>query len=67
MQILDVMDQVTVTFVVNVQRDLLIADRRSEHVVCAGGEVVLSAGEMIFELMGNSVKVVHVTSNRVLS
>jgi hypothetical protein len=36
----------TVTFVIDVQGRLRIADRRSEHVVCAGNGEVLSAGEM---------------------
>jgi len=34
------------TFVVDEHGSLLIADRRSEHVACAGGRPVLSAGEM---------------------
>jgi hypothetical protein len=34
------------TFVVDERGSLLIADRRSEHVACAGGRPVLSAGEM---------------------
>lgn len=34
------------TFVVDVDGILRLAPRRSEHVVCAGGETVLSAGEM---------------------
>ncbi|MER6942960.1 hypothetical protein ABT294_02940 [Nonomuraea sp. NPDC000554] len=34
------------TFVVDVQGDLRLAPRRSEHVACAGGGVVLSAGEI---------------------
>ncbi|GAA4985782.1 hypothetical protein [Kitasatospora paranensis] len=34
------------TFVVDTAGVLRLAPRRSEHVVCAGGEAVLSAGEM---------------------
>jgi hypothetical protein len=34
------------TFVVDEHGSLLIADRRSEHVACACGRPVLSAGEM---------------------
>ncbi|MBY8878018.1 hypothetical protein K7862_10295 [Streptomyces sp. PLK6-54] len=36
------------TFVVGADGVLRLAARRSEHVVCAGGEPVLSAGEMAF-------------------
>jgi hypothetical protein len=39
---------VIATFVVDAEGRLLIADRRSEHVACAGGAVVRSAGEMTF-------------------
>lgn len=35
-----------VTFVIGLDGRLRIADRRSEHVKCANGEPVLSAGEM---------------------
>lgn len=36
------------TFVVDTAVVLRLAPRRSEHVVCAGGEAVLSAGEISF-------------------
>ncbi|MCX5558099.1 hypothetical protein [Streptomyces sp. NBC_00038] len=36
------------TFVVDAARVLRLAPRRSEHVACAGGEAVLSAGEVSF-------------------
>ncbi|MFJ6836956.1 hypothetical protein [Streptomyces sp. NPDC091209] len=36
------------TFVVDTEGVLRLAPRRSEHVVCAGGETVLSAGEVSF-------------------
>lgn len=39
-------ESLTVTFVVGTDGNLRIADRRSEHVACAKGEDVLSAGEM---------------------
>jgi hypothetical protein len=39
---------VAVTFVVDAERVLRLADRGSEHVACAGGGPVLSAGEMFF-------------------
>jgi hypothetical protein len=36
------------TFVIDFEGNLRLAPRRSEHVVCAGGGLVLSAGEMGF-------------------
>jgi hypothetical protein len=36
------------TFIIDVAGDLRVAPRRSEHVVCAGGRPVLSAGEISF-------------------
>ena len=38
----------TVTFVIDGEGFLRLAHRHSEHVVCAGGEEVLSAGEITF-------------------
>ncbi|MFJ3203858.1 hypothetical protein [Streptomyces sp. NPDC086989] len=38
------------TFVVDATGVLRLAPRRSEHVVCAGGETVLSAGEITFRV-----------------
>jgi hypothetical protein len=37
------------TFVVDLEGTLRLAPRRSEHVACAGGRPVLSAGEITFE------------------
>jgi RNA polymerase subunit RPABC4/transcription elongation factor Spt4 len=37
---------VVTTFVIDRDKDLRLADRHSEHVACAGGESVLSAGEI---------------------
>jgi hypothetical protein len=48
------------TFVVSLSGDLLVAPRRSEHVACAGGELVLAAGEICFDSAGI---VVEVTNN----
>lgn len=39
---------ITVTFIVDAQGHLWMNDRRSEHVLCAAGQPVLSAGEMTF-------------------
>jgi hypothetical protein len=53
---------VPATFVINEQGDLLVADRRSEHVACAGGGPVLSAGEMFFRVDGESIEVAEVSN-----
>lgn len=42
-------DPVVATYVVDADGRLLVADRHSEHVVCAGGEPVLAAGELVFD------------------
>jgi hypothetical protein len=41
---------------------LRVAPRRSEHVACAGGRPVLSAGEITFALAGRSVGVAEVSN-----
>jgi hypothetical protein len=61
-QELNAMNQVIATFIIDMDNRLLVADRHSEHVACAGGENILSAGEMTFELNGNNVEIVHVTN-----
>ena len=43
-------EEITATFVINEQGQLLVSDRHSEHVVCAGGKNVLSAGEISFSI-----------------
>jgi hypothetical protein len=52
---------VTATFVIDAIGVLLIADRRSEHVACAGRKPVLSAGEISFAV-GSGVEVIGVTN-----
>jgi hypothetical protein len=54
--------QFTATFVIDEAGRLRIADRRSEHVVCAGGKPVLSAGEMTFTVMPSGISVSRVTN-----
>jgi hypothetical protein len=56
-------ESLTVTFVV-LPDGLWIADRRSEHVACARGGPVHSAGEMTFSVdrRARSVEVVYVTN-----
>jgi hypothetical protein len=53
---------VAATFVIDAAGDLLLADRRSEHVACAGGELVRSAGEMFFLVEGDVVEVAEVSN-----
>jgi hypothetical protein len=53
---------VTATFVVDESGSLRVADRRSEHVACAGGGPVRSAGEMIFAVSRDTANVVSVTN-----
>ncbi len=53
---------VITTFVIDEVGWLLIADRRSEHVACAGGQPVQSAGEMTFTMNGNQVSVTWVSN-----
>ncbi len=53
---------IVVTFVVNEQGKLLVADRSSEHISCSGGHAVLSAGEMVFSVSNSTVEVVDVSN-----
>lgn len=53
---------VTATFVVETGGRLWIADRHSEHVQCARGQDVLSAGEMTFLVDKQGVTVKEVTN-----
>lgn len=50
------------TFVVDEQGRLLLADRRCEHVACAGGGPVQSAGEMFFLVEGEQVEAAEVSN-----
>ena len=51
-----------VTFVIDLSERLLIADRHSEHVACAAGCDVRSAGEMFFAIDGPDVSVDQVSN-----
>jgi hypothetical protein len=53
---------VTATFIIDVDEQLWIADRRSEHVVCARGEEVLAAGEITFQVVSGQIEVTDVTN-----
>ncbi len=52
---------VIATFIVDATGLLLVADRRSEHVACAGGQPVRSAGEITFAV-GRTVEVAAVSN-----
>lgn len=54
--------EIVVTFIVNARGELWIANRRSEHIACAAGEPVLSAGELTFSMADERVKVVAATN-----
>jgi hypothetical protein len=53
---------IVATFIIDTSQALWIADRHSEHVVCAAGQDVLSAGEITFDIQGNQIEVVEVTN-----
>lgn len=53
---------VIATFVIDEYHTLRIADRHSEHVACAGGRSVMSAGEITFRISKSSVQVVTVSN-----
>lgn len=52
----------TATFVIDVEEQLWVADRRSEHVACADGQDVLAAGEITFERAASHIHAVEVTN-----
>ena len=52
------------TFVIDLSGCLRLAPRRSEHVVCAGGERVSGAGEIGFERRGDEGWAVVLVSNQ---
>jgi hypothetical protein len=53
---------VIATFVVDAAGVLLVADRHSEHVACAGRQMVRSAGEITFRVAGMEVEVTAVSN-----
>ena len=53
----DVDGSITATFVIDQNGDLRLAPRRSEHVACAGGGPVLSAGEITFSTTGEVIEI----------
>ncbi len=53
---------IVATFVVDRYGFLRAADRRSEHVICAGSDDVWSAGEMFFARTPSGLRVVEVSN-----
>jgi hypothetical protein len=53
---------VVATFVIDLNGELLLADRHSEHVACAGGLSVLSAGEIFISRDAECFQVSDVTN-----
>lgn len=53
---------VILTYIIDVDGSLWISDRHSEHVACARGGAVLSAGEMTLEVDDGGVHVTDVTN-----
>jgi hypothetical protein len=52
----------TATFVIDLQGHLRLAYRHSEHVCCAGGEDVLSAGEITFGVSRENIAIKWITN-----
>jgi hypothetical protein len=53
---------ITATFTIDPHGQLWIADRHSEHVVCAGGQPVIAAGEITFLLQKHGVTVAEISN-----
>lgn len=53
---------IAATFIVDFEGYLRIAERHSEHVACAGGEAVLSAGEIFFVCGKQGLEVAEISN-----
>lgn len=53
---------IAATFVVDYEGYLRIADRHSEHIACAGGEPVFSAGEIFFSYGDRGLEVTEISN-----
>jgi hypothetical protein len=53
---------IAATFVIDEEGYLRIADRHSEHVACAGGKPVLSAGEIFFTYSDQEIEVAEISN-----
>ncbi|MDJ1499450.1 hypothetical protein [Xanthocytophaga agilis] len=60
----DTNSEITATFIIDLEYNLVIHDRHSEHVVCAAGENVLSAGEITFVLLKNKTYFISQITNQ---
>ena len=63
-QITDSNGLIIATFIINLENKLLINDRHSEHVQCANGENILSAGEIGFVVKNTKVEGIEFISNQ---
>ena len=61
-QELDAANQVTATYIVDLENCMWIADRHSEHVVCARGNAVLGAGEITLMIEGKSLEITEISN-----
>ncbi|KAF3887553.1 MULTISPECIES: hypothetical protein [Nostocales] len=53
---------IAATFMVDSEGYICVADRHSEHVACAGGKSVLSAGEIFFAYNKQNFEVLEITN-----
>ncbi|MEH2026031.1 hypothetical protein [Nostoc sp.] len=62
MQKPDTRGLIAATFVVDSEGYIRLADRHSEHIACAGGKSILSAGEIFFSYNKQTFEVVEITN-----
>ncbi|MEM1395074.1 MAG: hypothetical protein AAGG00_17640 [Cyanobacteria bacterium P01_H01_bin.150] len=53
---------IAATFVIDCEGYLRIADRRYEHIACAGGQPVISAGEIFFKKSESELEIAEITN-----
>lgn len=53
---------ITATFVISEEEEFIINGRHSEHVMCAMGKPVLSAGEVSFQMEGKDLFISDITN-----
>jgi hypothetical protein len=61
-QILNYDNSTTATYIIDTNEIMWICDRHMEHVVCAIGMPVLSAGEVTFRINNNHVEIPYITN-----
>jgi len=57
-------NEITATFIIDSNLYLRVSDRHSEHVACAGGKQVFSAGEITFEVENGEVTKISQITNQ---